>query len=370
MKQDFFTPKLTGGRFRENTVPLEVLPDITALQELLTALAKDFHKEQDPDRKRARKNFDKIVQIHLAGVDDGSARLRLVLFFAGLLPPYMGVYEKAKDVVTEAVAAASRGEQPNLEQRYLRYFERIGHSLEPGESLGFPVAGGYADLNQVTRQRLIEASKVAEYSEKVTLRARVSSTNVRTDKFELHLMDGTALQGDLTSSLRDPLQAIHVAYGKSKDAWISLDCAVVKDRFGRIVRVESIQEIIPLEPLDVPVRLLELSRLQSGWLDGEGIAPSVDGLRWLSENFDRQYAPDLQLPYMYPTPEGNIQAEWSLDGWSASVIFDLSTHSAEFEALQIETDESRGAQFDLNTAEGWIAVSDNLRSLVANTVNV
>ena len=159
-----------------------------------------------------------------------------------------------------------------------------------------------------------------------------------------------------------------LAYGKSRDERVLLNCTVLKDRFGKIVQVESIQDVIPLEPLDVPVRVLELAKLENGWLDGEGVAPSPEGLRWFSETFDRNYAPDLQLPYLYPTPEGNVQAEWSLDGWSASVLFDLATHKAEFEAFQPATDESREMRFDLSTADGWIALNDSLRFLVAGTV--
>ncbi len=368
MKQDFFTPRLSGGRFRENTVPVEVLPDISALQELLTELAKDYFKEQNPDRKRAPKNFERAVQIHLAAVEDGSAKLKLVLFFAGLLPPYTGAFEHAKDVVTEAVAAASKGEQPRLEQRFLRYFGRIGRSLEADESLGFPVNDGYADLNQVTRHRLMEASQMAEWSEKETLRARLSSTNVRTDKYEIHLLDGSTLNGDLTPHLRDQMQAAHIAYGKNKDEWLSLQCIVLKDRSGRINRIESVQDISPLEQLDVPLRLVELANLTDGWLDGDGIAPTHEGLEWLSGSFDTQYAPDLQLPYLYPTPEGNVQAEWNLGDWSVSVVFDLRQRSADFQALHLKTDESLDEHFDLDVADGWLAVNQALRSLGMDTV--
>jgi hypothetical protein len=53
-------------------------------------------------------------------------------------------------------------------------------------------------------------------------------------------------------------------------------------------------------------------------LDGIGTAPDKEVLKRLAAAFDTHFDPELPLPYLYPTPEDGIQAEWSLNenAWS------------------------------------------------------
>ena len=58
-----------------------------------------------------------------------------------------------------------------------------------------------------------------------------------------------------------------------------------------------------LHPLDIPAQLDDFRHMQDGWLEGEGLAPSHDGLDWLTATFTQRYQTELPLPYIYPTPE-------------------------------------------------------------------
>ena len=97
-----------------------------------------------------------------------------------------------------------------------------------------------------------------------------------------------------------------------------------RDRQGNLVRLESVEEIVALDPLDVPSRLCELRRLKNGWLDGEGVAPAPEFLDWLAGTFDRLYPDELPLPHIYPTVEGGVQAEWSLSSHEVSLSIDFA----------------------------------------------
>ena len=47
--------------------------------------------------------------------------------------------------------------------------------------------------------------------------------------------------------------------------------------------------------------------LKDGWLNGDGLAPSKEGLDWL----ERILVYHLQItPYIYPTYEGGVSLEW------------------------------------------------------------
>ena len=47
--------------------------------------------------------------------------------------------------------------------------------------------------------------------------------------------------------------------------------------------------------------------------DGKGKAPGKQEFEWLGNTFETNFSPYLPLPYMYPTPEGGIMAEWTIN---------------------------------------------------------
>ena len=43
-----------------------------------------------------------------------------------------------------------------------------------------------------------------------------------------------------------------------------------------------------------------------GWLDGDGKAPSSDGLEWLRDAFECNYPDEVPVPHIYPTESGGV----------------------------------------------------------------
>jgi hypothetical protein len=110
-------------------------------------------------------------------------------------------------------------------------------------------------------------------------------------------------------------------------------------------------------------RLEELKELKIGWLDGKGSPPSHVGLNWLADSFDELYPSDSRRPYLFPTPEGNILAEWHLKPWAPSLEIDLSTKRAEWHALNLDTDVEASKKLDLTKPEDWTWVAEQIRTL-------
>lgn len=110
-------------------------------------------------------------------------------------------------------------------------------------------------------------------------------------------------------------------------------------------------------------QLYELRKLRNGWLDGYGVAPSLAGLDWLSERFARLYPADAPAPYIYPTYDGSIQAEWTLGRREISLCIDLSTHTAEWlsVALNSDDDDVEERVLSLDDAADWAWLGDELR---------
>ncbi len=365
MKQELFTPRLTGARFVDHTVPADVLPDVAALQEMVVELAKAAYLAEHPERVRAPRNFYTDVQVHLAGIGEGSATLKLVLFFSGLVAPYQSAFQTAQAQITQAVEAVSRGQKPTMSPKYLAYFERVGRSLLEGESIDFPTPGGYAVLNRDIRIGLIQASQVQEWTERATLRARVSMTDYRTERFELQLIDGTPIPGKLSRTIYDQLADAHRAYGTGQvDEWLLIDCVVLKNiSDDKIKSIEFVEHLRSIDPLDATIRLQELATLKDGWLDGEGRAPLRDGLVWLETSFSSQFGPELPLPRLYPTPEGNILGEWLLGRKDVSLDIDLAARRGEYSQLDLDTGRSEDHSLDLAENAGWEQLNKHLDDL-------
>lgn len=73
-------------------------------------------------------------------------------------------------------------------------------------------------------------------------------------------------------------------------------------------------------------RIEGLLGLQDGWFDGEGKAFDVQNIEFVAD-FLRAlcWEWDLPTPYLYPTPENNLQAEWTFGEWEVSLTFDFGS---------------------------------------------
>ncbi len=111
-------------------------------------------------------------------------------------------------------------------------------------------------------------------------------------------------------------------------------------------------------------RLEELKGLNDGWADGMqpprqwgetyGKAPSDQGIDWLSEQLSVRYIQhNLPRLYLYPTPEGNIQIEWSIGANEIILEVDLTTHYAEWHATDIDTGQSVEKDISLDAPDAW-----------------
>jgi hypothetical protein len=121
---------------------------------------------------------------------------------------------------------------------------------------------------------------------------------------------------------------------------------------GTVVEVTPVDESTP-HPLDIRARLYELRALPDGWLEGKGISPSPAGLDWLAAAFEQRFAAKLRQPYLYPTAEGGIQAEWSMNPWEISLEIDLAAHTGHWHCLNLQTGNDESRQLDLNSLDSW-----------------
>ena len=345
---EFWRPRLQGARFDDGEIPLQVLSDLTALRGMIIDVAKWRYLSEHPDRQRAPRGFADKIDLKLAGINDGSAIPVInITTTEAMLPgselPYQRFFELAKQDIASAIAMASEDGHAtangHLPIRFLAYFNSIGRSLRDGESIEFPMRNGDppARLTRGTRQSLLQRSAMMELTDEVNLRGTVPEADQDRMTFELQQVYGTKIAGPMPEQHRETIIAAFNGY--KDNAKILVQGIGRFDRQNRLSGLESVEQVSPLDPLDVPARLDQFRAMQSGWLDGGGQAPSLDGLDWLSASFERHFPDDLPLPNIYPTPEGTLEAEWSLG--TNSIIFEinLNFHQGDWLRFEKESDD-------------------------------
>lgn len=356
-------PKLRGGRFDHHRLPLEVLKDFSALEEMIVAVAKWQYLQTHPDRERVPRGFSGSLQLALTAIEEGSTIPVIdVSISPGSHASNLQYFERARDEIINAMAAMQQQLPCAIPTNLLSYFDRFGRSLKDDELIEFTVSNGQTVIfNQKIRHDLIRASQIESWSEEAILRGRIAEIDAGRSCFELELRDGTRISGPV------PLQHQEVAFKGLLEyqlrTAVAVQCVVKKDRHDRIQKIESIEDLIILDPLDVVLRLEELSALKPGWLDGRGTALPPQGLHWLADAFEHYYDTDLTLPYLYPTAEGDIRAEWSFDHHEVSLDVDLETKRGFFHALDLIAESDDEFQTALDSEDGWSVLNQALRSL-------
>ncbi len=365
MNEAFLKPRLLGRRFAEHTIPLELLKDFAALEEMLVEVAKREYRVANPGRSRTPKGFTKGFELHLTGVEPGSSVPVIAVVFLALLPPADVLYfERARDKIIEAIASVEQGRQPILAPELLRYFDRFGRGLREGEAMELMLADGQKTaLTSEIRERLLQASQAEEWTEEVTLKGRIPEADQADLSFELELPDGVKLKAPLHEQHRETVLEAFKDYRRGQI--VAIQGVIRRDRADRPKSFEAIEHVSALDPLDVETRLEELAKLKAGWLEGKGEPLDPAALRALAQDFDTYFDPDLPLPYLYPTAEGGIQAEWSLDGWDVSLEIQLPARTAQYQALHLPTDQMHEDALSLVQGQDeWSKLNAMLKGLL------
>lgn len=134
-----------------------------------------------------------------------------------------------------------------------------------------------------------------------------------------------------------------------------------QNRRDRLRRMDSGEQGTMLDPLDVPARLDELRTLKDGWLDGKGFAPRAAGLDWLAAAFEQHYPGDLALPRLFPTAEGGIQAEWSVETWEISLEINVQRRTGVWHAVDFQFGGTVERVLNLKRKEEWRWLAGEIR---------
>lgn len=336
----FITPVYSGPRFDDQALPVEVLPDLAAYREIVLEVAKSLYFQRNPGRKRLPNGFEKNFKLRLKRIDAGSSKavMERVLPTEPQLD-YADEFVGARDLVSEAIAAAAALQAPpaGFPPHVFPLFQKFGRDLREGESIQLqdPATGTGPIYTLATRRRIVQVHEIL-CQEEVSKVGRIAHFDAIRQRFLFQPDDG--------SEVWAPVEADHkslVLWGVSlyPDVTVSLEGTGEIDRDAHLVQIVEVKELAPtFEPL-LDARLAEIQLLAGdpGWLDDEGEGVPTETIDLL-----RDYLPRLILdfnvrpPFLYPTPNGTVQAEWSYSPWELKAEFNPDENSIFLSAINID----------------------------------
>ena len=69
---EILKPHYEGERFKDHTLPLDIIEDLIIFQKLISELAKHHFLEANPSRTRITKNFYRDINFELSTLREGS----------------------------------------------------------------------------------------------------------------------------------------------------------------------------------------------------------------------------------------------------------------------------------------------------------
>lgn len=349
---DFMTHVLHGGRSAGNAVPVEVLADLVIYKQIVVAVARELYFRKNHLRQRVPRGFEDSFQLVLRkAIAPGSAvatlercveRAESPAAQPSLFPADAAADEdyfaNARDLTAAAIAAVIAGKElpTDFPRDVLPLFNAFGRSLQDDETLELrgPRSVSGPRYTRAIRRKMVLLHD-STYEDRIEQVAEVAQFDVQRMTFEL-ISEGRRIPGKLQDAPPDAGQAIRTAAAFGAPVRVTgIGRFDANDDLMSIPRVETAvlaEDERVRAQLDVEKRLAVLAQLPDGWLDGAGAGLNRDGLMWLAAALKGAEEDGLPRPYLYPMPDGRVQAEWEwtvIDSTSVSAEIDLVDHTAK-----------------------------------------
>lgn len=362
-KEPFIQPRFDGPRFEAHTLPISAAKDLAAYEELVLELGKHLYREKHADRKRVPKGFAEGFSLHLERIDDGSARpllaMMMMLSPLGLqvgLPPEIA---EARDLINQVIATEANEAFPaNFPKELYSYFNRIGRSLEDGESIEFApeAAQNKSLLTPVKRKRLALANRET-YEAEAHIVGKVEVLDTKRQTGNLRRENGQVLSFSYDDAFLTELKEALGVHWQS----VRLYGVGVFDVNDQLQQLKEIEQIDTLPHQDLVAAIEKLADLQDGWLEGSGKAPEAEKLNWLSSEIADVY-PDLPYPAVVPSEDGNVVFEWIRTHSRTELEVNFTAQQLELYSTDLDKDSFVEETFQFSD---WTIAFDRVGSLIS-----
>jgi hypothetical protein len=335
-KQPFARLRFSGKRYGGPVFPVEVLPELSAYRDLVVAAARALYLRDHPERQKVPRGFEASFHLVLDHIEEGSSmpvlsRLAVASAVVGLQTAVVDdYYERARQLVEDTASAANTPAQlPELASSLFEKFSQFGRLLQLDETIFLSAPGvendGAAYNADIRKKLMLRLSD--EYWDEVAYIGEINELNRTRGTFQLTTFEGKTIalnfQPRMFHQLADWLKESPVVMVKAR-ARYRADGRLVEHEVESVsLAVEDSGDSPVLEcSVDLDIQFAGLQALKAGWLDGQGRAydsSALHQIRSVLEMLIRQH--QLPRPYLYPTSECDVRAEWDTESHEVVATF-------------------------------------------------
>lgn len=384
MKKDFATLVFKGRRFEGGVMPLDVLPELAAYQNLVLSAARFLFTLQNPERQRIEKGFEDRFHLVMKDIQDGSAVPSLIRIygqnaeemgipgfdlFGEPTIPDVDIFDQARDLV-EALIRGEEIPDEFLEGRVatdaarkslIEKFNGFGKTLSKDEYVLIGLPGNREGVrydHDKRRNLLLKVNN--KYEDRVDLEGIVSKVDKDGNQIGIRLNDGRKID------VRIPPLFMESAIESLKaDQRVRVQGTGLFDESGKLLQVPLVTDLLPEGlaegrrgcRLTVAEQLAGLAQLPKGWFLPGSPAFAPRDIEYARELLEGLLESGFPVPWIYPTPEGEVRAEWDGNGCEWILEIDKAGGKAKAYAVHLESDDSAEEEIGLDGPSAALRLS-------------
>lgn len=314
-----------GPRFDRKNLPVALLDNIKAYQELLLDLAEEIWREKNPERQRLPKNFRKNLSLSLSHIEDGSAVAVLKRdesVSAALLPDEYSVnYMALAQSRFLEIARAANEDRPieGMPAKARNPLKLLLQDLREGEGIEFAsrtkrdARNPRVRFSQKTRDRILENTK-DDRQKKISGIGIIRSVLDGTEEVEILSESG----GFRCVVGRKPIRENKYPIAAFCDFSLFANLRANGT-------IKSVEEVYSVEVVDlgdeyrrIKAKLQDFRELKSGWRNGEGREFSDEALTFAND-IGGFLCGMYQGISVFPQSDGEVTYEFSRSNWEIEV---------------------------------------------------
>lgn len=375
----FFQLRLAGDRFSDHSIPFDALRGIAQFKALVVEASRLEYFKRERSRKRVPRGLSQSIELKLTSIERGSVQVRIGLELSGTIPliaDQESYFTRGRDHLIRTIQKAGNGENMGeweVSEKMSNGFDSIAKMLEDDEAIHVICPDGLiseangtpnsAVFTRETAARLRSTKSTDKVvSKDIEICGYIPEFNQENNTFRLQSRDGKNFKTSVSSELLGIALEIFNGYRRGLEAQFRGVGTIESD--GTIIDIEKINHLLVINnPSNINHQFERIRKLRDGWLDGEGKAPSCDGVDWI-ESILRRYIP-INFPpiYLFPTDTGGILIEWSVASSEASIEVNLESRTGIWHELDVQSDEDFERTLHLDRAKDWQQLIQHVDSL-------
>lgn len=356
--------RMIGGRFAAQGLPLSGAGELRRYESLVAKVAKSLYLHEHPHRRRAPRGFDAMSELRLTAVQSGSvvpvlARSEPSNLDGEILADVPDYLERSRRLINDAfrfAAAENPSVPPAFPPESLRDLAQLGRSLGADERIEFSSSDESepAVVNQAVRKRIQTIANLRELEVERVLVGQITGLRESPQQFDLTLADGSKFTGTYVES--ETYDALQRFQGRAERAPLAaLSVVAMLSQHGELIRVLDVVSVDQALPAKWAERVRVLGSLKRGWLNPDSPEVSKAALDGAEQLLFACVDEGFPKPGIFPTPEGGVVLEWSLEAVDIDVEF--RENKAHVRSVSLVGDDEN------ETVLGWADVDSLIEAL-------